>query len=66
VVIISLARCGASRTGCSLRVRAAFVAPKAELLIHDLDDNLVWDGRWMYYSDAKNWLMRVMNLSRNA
>ena len=41
VVIISLARCGASRTGCSLRVRAAFVAQRAELLIYDLDDNLV-------------------------
>ena len=29
--------------------RSAFVAQTPELLIHDLDGNLVRDGRWMYY-----------------
>ncbi|MGA4643318.1 RHS repeat-associated core domain-containing protein, partial [Limisphaera sp. 4302-co] len=32
-----------------------------ELLIHDLDGNLVRDGRWMYYWDAENRLTRVMS-----
>ncbi|MGA4645745.1 RHS repeat-associated core domain-containing protein, partial [Limisphaera sp. 4302-co] len=43
--------------------RSAFVARTPELLIHDLDGNLVRDGRWMYYWDAENRLTRVMSVA---
>ena len=43
--------------------RLAFVAQTPELLIHDLDGNLVRDGRWMYSWDAENRLTRVMSVA---
>ena len=43
--------------------RSAFVAQTPELLIHDLDGNLVRDGRWMYYWDAENRLTRVITVA---
>ena len=43
--------------------RSAFVAQTPELLIHDLDGNLVRDGRWMYYWDAENRLTKVITVA---
>jgi len=43
--------------------RSAFVAQTPELLIHDVDGNLVGDGRWMYSWDAENRLTRVMSVA---
>gem|GEM_PF-1531086 len=43
--------------------RSAFVARTPEVLIHDLDGNLVRDGRWMYYWDAENRLTRVITVA---
>jgi RHS repeat-associated protein len=42
-------------------VRTAVVVQTPELLVHDLDGNLVRDGRWMYSWDAENRLVRVMS-----
>jgi len=42
-------------------VRTAVVVQTPELLVHDLDGNLVWDGRWVYSWDAENRLVRVMS-----
>jgi len=39
------------------------VARTPEVLIHDLDGNLVRDGRWMYYWYAENRLTRVMSVA---
>ena len=39
------------------------MAQTPELLIHDLDGNLVRDGRWMYYWDAENRLTRVITVA---
>ncbi|GIX50486.1 MAG: hypothetical protein KatS3mg132_680 [Limisphaera sp.] len=44
-------------------IRSAFVAQTPELLIHDLDGNLVRDGRWMYSWDAENRLTRVITVA---
>ncbi|MGA4645059.1 RHS repeat-associated core domain-containing protein, partial [Limisphaera sp. 4302-co] len=43
--------------------RSAFVPQTPELLIHDLDGNLVRDGRWLYYWDAENRLTRVITVA---
>jgi RHS repeat-associated protein len=40
-------------------VRTAVVVQTPELLVHDLDGNLVRDGRWLYSWDAENRLVRV-------
>jgi RHS repeat-associated protein len=42
-------------------VRSAVVVQTPELLFHDLDRNLVRDGRWVYSWDAENRLVRVMS-----
>jgi hypothetical protein len=42
-------------------VRPAVVVQAPELIVHDLDGNLVRDGRWMYGWDAENRLVRVMS-----
>ncbi|NGO39800.1 hypothetical protein G4L39_10400 [Limisphaera ngatamarikiensis] len=42
-------------------VRSAVVVQTPELLVHDLDGNLVRDGRWVYSWDAENRLVRVMS-----
>jgi RHS repeat-associated protein len=42
-------------------VRSAVVVQTPELLVHDLDGNLVRDGRWLYSWDAENRLVRVMS-----
>jgi RHS repeat-associated protein len=42
-------------------VRTAVVVQTPELLVHDLDGNLVRDGRWEYSWDAENRLVRVMS-----
>jgi RHS repeat-associated protein len=40
-------------------VRSGVVVQTPELLVHDLDGNLVRDGRWLYSWDAENRLVRV-------